>query len=68
MPGAVARTSTFALTNATLPFAIRLADMGVEEAVQQTEGLRPGVNVYRGAVTNGPVAAALGLKEEALPF
>jgi len=68
MPGAVSRTSTFALTNATLPYAIQLADRGLEGAVVASPELRPGVNVYRGAVTNGPVATALGLTEEALPF
>ena len=68
MPGAVARTSTFALTNATLPFALRLADLGVEEAVQTTPGLRPGVNVHRGSVTYEAVAKSLDLPCEALPF
>jgi alanine dehydrogenase len=68
MPGAVARTSTFALTNATLPFGLRLADMGLEEAVKSTPGLRPGVNVYRGTVTYQAVADALGMTSSALPF
>lgn len=68
MPGAVARTSTFALTNATLPFCLRLADLGVEEAIKSTPGLRPGVNVYRGEVTCGPVAEALGYDLATLPF
>jgi len=68
MPGAVARTSTFALTNATLPFGLRLADQGVEEAVRSTSGLRPGINVYRGSVTYGAVAESLGLENAALPF
>jgi alanine dehydrogenase len=68
MPGAVARTSTFALTNATLPYAIQLADLGLEAAVGASPELRPGVNVYRGSVTNGPVAEALDLPIEALPF
>ncbi|MEO1961046.1 MAG: VPLPA-CTERM sorting domain-containing protein, partial [Paracoccus sp. (in: a-proteobacteria)] len=53
--------STFALTNATLPFGLRLAGLGLEEAVRATPGLRPGVNVYRGAVTYEAVADSLGL-------
>jgi len=68
MPGAVARTSTFALTNATLPYALQLADLGLESALAASPELRPGVNVYRGAVTNGPVADSLGMPVEALPF
>jgi len=68
MPGAVARTSTFALTNATLPYAVRIATLGVEDAIRSTPGLRPGVNVCKGAVTNEPVAHSLGLKYEDLPF
>lgn len=68
MPGAVARTSTFALTNATLPYALQLADLGLEGALAASPELRPGVNVYRGAVTNGPVAEALELPLQALPF
>jgi alanine dehydrogenase len=68
MPGAVARTSTFALTNATLPFGLRLAGLGIEEAVRATPGLRPGVNVYRGAVTYRAVADSLGLTTSDLPF
>jgi alanine dehydrogenase len=68
MPGAVARTSTFALTNATLPFAVKIATLGIQEAVQATPGLRPGVNVWKGTVTNEPVARSLGLKFEGLPF
>lgn len=68
MPGAVSRTSTFALTNATLPFGVDLANLGVAEAVRRTAGLRPGVNVYLGKVTNDPVAQALGYRCESLPF
>ena len=68
MPGAVSRTSTFALTNATLPYALKLADLGVEEAVACTPELRPRVNVYKGAVTYEPVARSLDLPVEALPF
>ncbi len=68
MPGAVARTSAFALNNATLPFCLRLADLGVDEAVRSTPGLRPGVNVHRGTVTNAAVAHALGYELSPLPF
>ena len=60
MPGAVARTSTFALTNATLPFVLKLADKGYRQALLDDEHLRRGLNVHRGHVTCAPVAAALG--------
>jgi alanine dehydrogenase len=60
MPGAVARTSTFALTNATLPFVIRLADRGCRQALLDDEHLRNGLNVHRGDIACAPVAAALG--------
>lgn len=56
MPGAVPRTSTFALTNVTLPFAMQIADMGVVAAVRANEHLRVGVNTYKGRVTCAPVA------------
>ena len=68
MPGAVARTSTFALTNATLRYLLRLADLGVQGAVERTPGLRPGVNVYRGTVTYAAVAESLGMPLTHLPF
>jgi alanine dehydrogenase len=56
MPGAVPRTSTFALNNATLPYAISLANKGVAQAVAEDAGLLPGVNTYKGHITNLPVA------------
>jgi alanine dehydrogenase len=56
MPGAVPITSTHALTNATLPYAIALADEGVAGAIRRDPGLRPGVNVAAGAVTHPAVA------------
>ncbi len=56
MPGAVPRTSTFALNNATLPYAIALANKGVTKAVADDAGLLPGVNTYKGHITNLPVA------------
>jgi alanine dehydrogenase len=60
MPGAVPITSTYALTNATLPYAIALADAGVEGAIERVPGLRPGVNVAHGRVTHEAVAEAVG--------
>jgi alanine dehydrogenase len=61
MPGAVPRTSTFALTNVTLPYARRLASLGIEEAAARDPALREGINVHKGRVTCQPVAEALGL-------
>ncbi len=61
MPGAVARTSTFALNNATLPFAIALADKGYRDALLADPHLLEGLNVYRGQVTYEAVAGAQGL-------
>ena len=61
MPGAVARTSTLALTNATLPFVLALADKGVQGALQGDPHLRAGLNVHRGRITHPAVAQALGL-------
>lgn len=60
IPGAVARTSTFALTNVTLPYALTIADKGLTEAVKTDPALRKGVNVYAGKVTYDEVASALG--------
>ena len=62
MPGAVPRTSTFALTNVTLPYARRLAAFGFREAIERDTALKEGVNTYRGHVTCKPVAEALGLQ------
>ncbi len=58
MPGAVPRTSTFALNNATLPFVLALAEHG-EEALRRDPHLRNGLNVYRGHITHAGVAASL---------
>jgi alanine dehydrogenase len=70
MPGAVPITSTHALTNATLPYAIALADHGVAEAIRRDPGLRPGVNVAAGKVTHPAVAEGVEMDyvpvEEAL--
>ena len=59
MPGALPRTSTFALTNATMPYAYMLADAGVTQATLGNETLMKGVNVYKGKVTYQAVAEAL---------
>jgi alanine dehydrogenase len=61
MPGAVARTSTFALNNATLPFTLQLADKGYRTAIAQNSHLEQGLNVHAGRVTFEAVAAAQGL-------
>ena len=61
MPGAVARTSTLALNNATLPHIVALADLGWEEALRRDPHLANGLNVHAGEVTRPEVAEALGL-------
>jgi len=61
MPGAVARTSTFALNNVTLPFVLALADFGARRALTEDHHLRAGLNVHEGRVTHRAVADALGL-------
>jgi alanine dehydrogenase len=61
MPGAVPRTSTFALTNATLPYVKALADHGWRGAITKDPGLAQGLNVHAGHVTHEAVASALGL-------
>jgi alanine dehydrogenase len=61
MPGAVARTSTFALNNATLPFVLALADKGAKAALGADAHLRNGLNVHRGKLTMPAVAQAQGL-------
>ena len=60
MPGAVPITSTYALTNSTLPYVTTLADHGLRGAIDHLPGLAPGVNVAAGGVTNAPVADAVG--------
>ncbi|HQZ82609.1 MAG TPA: alanine dehydrogenase [Pyrinomonadaceae bacterium] len=62
MPGAVPRTSTFALTNATLPYALDLANKGFEQAIKDDAGLREGVNTYAGKLTYEAVAESQGLE------
>jgi alanine dehydrogenase len=61
MPGAVPITSTYALTNATLPYLIELAQAGVDEALERNASLRSGLNVRNGEITHQAVADALGL-------
>jgi alanine dehydrogenase len=65
MPGAVARTSTFALNNATLPFAMKLANMGAEAAMKADVHLAGGLNVSGGKIRHAAVAEALDLPFEA---
>lgn len=66
MPGAVPRTSTIALNNATLPYALRLADMGAQSAVLADPGLAAGVNTYQGQITYAAVAEAFDLPYQPL--
>jgi alanine dehydrogenase len=60
MPGAVPRTSTFALNNVTLPFTLQLADKGAIQAMKDNPHLLEGLNVHRGRVTYADVARDLG--------
>ena len=60
MPGGVARTSTFALTNATLPFAVAIANKGARQAMLDDPHLLNGLNVHAGKVTYQAVARDLG--------
>ena len=62
MPGAVPRTSTFALTNATLPYALDLANKGFEQAIKDDAGLQEGVNTYAGKLTYEAVATSQSLE------
>lgn len=67
MPGAVPNTSTYALTNVTLPYALEIASRGLEEAVREDPVLSRGVNVFGGSITNEAVADAHGLEAAPLP-
>jgi alanine dehydrogenase len=62
IPGAVARTATFALTNATMPYLVKIATMGWLSAVREDRGLAKGINVLHGVVTHPAVAESLGLQ------
>lgn len=66
MPGAVPHTSTYALTNATLPYVSALASKGIVDAVRQDPALAEGVNVHRGSLTYAPVAEAHALESVSL--
>ena len=62
IPGAVPRTSTYALTNATLPYLLKVANLGWEEAMRRDPALAKGANVVKGQVTHPGVAEAHGLE------
>jgi alanine dehydrogenase len=66
MPAAVPHTSTFALTNATFPYLLELANHGLEEACKRHPGLREGVNTYRGNITYKGVADSQGRQWRAM--
>jgi alanine dehydrogenase len=66
MPGAVPRTSTFALTNATLPYVKAIASLGWEKAFKRDAGLARGLNVHQGKITHEAVARALGTAHQPL--
>jgi len=66
IPGAVSRTATIALTNATLPYALKLANKGFIKAVKSNEELASGVNTYQGHLVSKPVADSLGLEHKEL--
>jgi alanine dehydrogenase len=65
MPGAVPRTSTYALTNATIRYVALLADGGLEKAVAKTPYIMSGINTYKGSVPHAAVAEALGVPHTA---
>jgi alanine dehydrogenase len=66
MPGSVPHTSTYALTNVTLPYAVELANRGWREALRADPALALGLNTYDGNVTYGPVAEAHGMAHRPL--
>jgi alanine dehydrogenase len=66
MPGAVPNTSTYALTNATLPYVVALADKGWQRACREDQSLAYGLNTHAGALTNAPVAEAHGMASTSL--
>lgn len=66
MPGAVPRTSTYALSNATLPYALKIANLGLAQAVKSDRALAKGVNVYQGRITYPAVAEAFGMEHTPL--
>ena len=66
MPGAVPNTSTYALTNATMPYAVALANKGWEQACRDDHSLALGLNTHAGQLTNGPVGEAVGIEAVSL--
>ena len=62
MPGAVPNTSTYALTNATMPYAVALADKGWQQACREDHSLALGLNTHAGQLTNTPVGQAVGIE------
>jgi alanine dehydrogenase len=68
MPGVVPRTSTYALTNATVPYAIEIADKGAEQALKSNRSLAHGLNLYKGAVTYAHVAEAFNMPCSEIPL
>jgi alanine dehydrogenase len=66
MPGAVGRTSTIALCNATLPYALKIANKGYEKAAGEDPGFAEGINLVGGRVTNSAVAESLHLQHQPL--
>jgi alanine dehydrogenase len=68
MPGAVPRTSTYALTNSTLSYALAIADQGLEKSMANNTALKKGLNIYKGTVTLGAVAESFGLNYEEARF
>ncbi len=68
MPGAVPMTSTYALTNATLPYMLKLANLGLRQAVEKDPAMMKAVNIHNGAVTNARLAESLGMKAKKMMF
>jgi len=66
MPGAVSLTSTKALVNATLPYALDIADKGLKKAAQENPEIARGINIFKGKVTHKGVAEAFDLKYESV--
>ena len=66
MPGAVPNTSTYALTNATMPYAVSLANKGWEQALRDDHSLALGLNTHAGQLTNAPVGEAVGIEAVSL--
>ena len=61
IPGAVPRTSTYALSNATLPYILKIAGRGIREALQEEPALEKGINIHKGGITYKAVASAFDM-------